>query len=106
MPLQVGYVEQFGVHSASATVLESLHFSAALRLPASVTSPQRDALINETIELLELAPIAEKLVGSIATAEGLSFEEIKRLTIAVEVCVAATRLPQPHRAALHGAPSA
>lgn len=81
----MGYVEQFGVHSEASTVYESLLFSAALRLPKGTSKRNRDKIVRETIELLELEPIRDKLVGHQGTAGALSFEEIKRLTIGVEL---------------------
>jgi len=78
---QMGYVEQFGVHSAASTVLESLAFSAALRLPAGTPASQRDALVEEVLSLLELHLIRDKLVG----APSVSCEEMKRVTIGVEM---------------------
>jgi len=82
---QMGYVEQFGVHSEASTVLESLHFSAALRLPRGTPKEAYGAIVEHTMQMLELGPIADKLVGKTGTAGALSFEEIKRLTIAVEL---------------------
>ncbi|GBG26263.1 ABC transporter G family member 40 [Hondaea fermentalgiana] len=81
---QVGYVEQFGVHLAAATVRESLDFSAALRLPGTVATKEglKD-VVDHIMEILELEPIANRVIGDEET--GLSFEETKRLTIAVEM---------------------
>mmetsp|Transcript_7924 Transcript_7924/g.14521 ORF Transcript_7924/g.14521 Transcript_7924/m.14521 type:complete len:1594 (+) Transcript_7924:169-4950(+) len=80
-PKICGYVEQFGVHLENATVRESLEFSAVLRLGADESSTR--SMIQEVLELLELNDIENHLVGDAAT--GLSFEEVKRLTIGVEL---------------------
>jgi ABC-type multidrug transport system ATPase subunit len=74
----VGYVEQFGVHAAQASVEESLTFSAALRLPQHQQHKAAD-FVADTMELLELGKIANELTVK------LSVEENKRLTIAVEL---------------------
>jgi ABC transport system ATP-binding/permease protein len=69
------------VHFPSATVREALTFSAALRLDASsVSAVQRAALIDHTLDILEMVPIAGRIVSSLSPAE------MKRLTIAVELC--------------------
>ena len=47
------YVEQNDIHSPLVTVREALHFSAKLRLPASVTHAQRVAFVSEVLHLLE-----------------------------------------------------
>ena len=51
------------IHSPLATVRESLEFSAALRLPAHLTSAQRSAVVDETLALLELDSLASELPG-------------------------------------------
>mmetsp|Transcript_44322 Transcript_44322/g.70888 ORF Transcript_44322/g.70888 Transcript_44322/m.70888 type:complete len:1597 (-) Transcript_44322:46-4836(-) len=81
-PKICGYVEQFGVHLEKSTVKEAIEFSAALRLGES-NEEHHATMVEEVIDLLELGPIANRLVGNAST--GLSFEEIKRLTIAVEL---------------------
>jgi ABC-type multidrug transport system ATPase subunit len=77
-------VEQFGVHAEKSTVRESLEFSALLRLPPSTTPAQRSAVCDLLVKMLELGPIEHMLIGS-ADRGGLSFEENKRVTIAVEL---------------------
>ncbi|KAF1881262.1 hypothetical protein Lal_00023298 [Lupinus albus] len=79
-----GYCEQTDIHSPNVTVYESLLFSAWLRLPADVNKEQRKMFVDEVMELLELKPIGETLVGLPGT-DGLSTEQRKRLTIAVEL---------------------
>jgi ABC-type multidrug transport system ATPase subunit len=74
-----GYVEQFGIHANSATVEESLRFSADLRLPSSTSEELRNNFIQDTLELLELGGIRSALAGT------LSMEQNKRLTLGVEL---------------------
>ncbi|PON89428.1 ABC transporter-like [Trema orientale] len=79
-----GYCEQNGIHSPHVTVYESLLYSACLRLPAEVDSETIKMFIEEVMELVELTPQREALVG-LPGVNGLSAEQRKRLTIAVEL---------------------
>lgn len=79
-----GYCEQTDIHSPHVTVYESLAYSAWLRLPSEVDSETRKMFIEEVMELIELTPIREALVG-LPGVNGLSTEQRKRLTIAVEL---------------------
>ncbi|KAK4782743.1 hypothetical protein SAY86_007117 [Trapa natans] len=79
-----GYCEQNDIHSPHVTVYESLVYSAWLRLPAEVDSNTRKMFIEEVMELVELNPLREALVG-LPGVNGLSTEQRKRLTIAVEL---------------------
>ncbi|CAL0326752.1 unnamed protein product [Lupinus luteus] len=79
-----GYCEQNDIHSPHVTVYESLLFSAWLRLPSDVTTQTRKMFVEEVMELLELNPIRDSLVG-LPVTNGLSTEQRKRLTIAVEL---------------------
>uniref|UniRef100_A0A0D9XCM5 ABC transporter domain-containing protein n=1 Tax=Leersia perrieri TaxID=77586 RepID=A0A0D9XCM5_9ORYZ len=79
-----GYCEQNDIHSPNVTVYESLAFSAWLRLPAEVDSATRKMFIDEVMELVELFPLKDALVG-LPGVSGLSTEQRKRLTIAVEL---------------------
>ncbi|RLN55369.1 hypothetical protein BBP00_00008521 [Phytophthora kernoviae] len=74
-----GYCEQMDIHSDSATIREALIFSAMLRQDASVATAQKMESVEECIELLELAPIADKVI------RGSSTEQMKRVTIGVEL---------------------
>ncbi|KAK4776338.1 hypothetical protein SAY86_005026 [Trapa natans] len=79
-----GYCEQNDIHSPHVTVYESLLYSAWLRLPSEVGSDTRKMFIEEVMELVELNPLREALVG-LPGVNGLSTEQRKRLTIAVEL---------------------
>ncbi|OQU87144.1 hypothetical protein SORBI_3003G215300 [Sorghum bicolor] len=79
-----GYCEQNDIHSPHVTVYESLVFSAWLRLPTDVDSNTRKMFIEEVMELVELKPLRNALVG-LPGVNGLSTEQRKRLTIAVEL---------------------
>ncbi|XP_061365063.1 pleiotropic drug resistance protein 1-like isoform X1 [Gastrolobium bilobum] len=79
-----GYCEQNDIHSPHVTVHESLLYSAWLRLPAEVDSNTRKMFIEEVMELVELNLLRNSLVG-LPSVNGLSTEQRKRLTIAVEL---------------------
>ncbi|KAL0554085.1 hypothetical protein IC582_007996 [Cucumis melo] len=79
-----GYCEQNDIHSPHVTVYESLLFSAWLRLPRDVDSETRKMFIEEVMELVELKTLRNALVG-LPGQNGLSTEQRKRLTIAVEL---------------------
>ncbi|CAA6653938.1 unnamed protein product [Spirodela intermedia] len=79
-----GYCEQTDIHSPQITVEESLMYSAWLRLPPEIDPKTRAAFVNEVLETIELDKIKDALVG-IAGVNGLSTEQRKRLTIAVEL---------------------
>jgi ABC-type multidrug transport system ATPase subunit len=78
-----GYCEQNDIHSPQVTVREALVFSAWLRLP-SETRRTRQQFVEEVMELVELKPLEHALVG-LQGVTGLSTEQRKRLTIAVEL---------------------
>eukprot|EP00635_Sarcinochrysidales_sp_CCMP3193_P013333 CAMPEP_0118911282 /NCGR_PEP_ID=MMETSP1166-20130328/13044_1 /TAXON_ID=1104430 /ORGANISM="Chrysoreinhardia sp, Strain CCMP3193" /LENGTH=1491 /DNA_ID=CAMNT_0006850763 /DNA_START=64 /DNA_END=4539 /DNA_ORIENTATION=- len=78
-----GYCEQLDVHNPASTVYEATAFSAALRLPPAHRA-QRPAFVRRLLKLLELEAIADRQTGTIE-AGGLTFEERKRLTMAVEL---------------------
>ncbi|KAL3528819.1 hypothetical protein ACH5RR_008141 [Cinchona calisaya] len=79
-----GYCEQNDIHSPHVTVYESLVYSAWLRLPTDVDSKTRKMFVEEVMELVELNPLRDGLVG-LPGVNGLSTEQRKRLTIAVEL---------------------
>ena len=82
-----GYVEQFDVQSPQLTIRETVSFSAKLRLSENdpaVTPESREKFIEQTLSMLELTNIQDLQVGSDESG-GLSFEQRKRLSIAVEV---------------------
>lgn len=73
------YAEQMDVHEGTATVREAMRFSAYLRQPFEIPEAQKNADVEEIIELLELQPLADALVFS------LGVEARKRVTIGVEL---------------------
>ncbi|KAL4448626.1 hypothetical protein ABPG75_005845 [Micractinium tetrahymenae] len=83
------YVEQAGIHTETATVREALLFSARLRLPASVGSEEIARYVEGVLELVEMGGLRDALVGAAqgggVGGAGLSLEQRKRLSIAVEL---------------------
>ncbi|XP_061995123.1 pleiotropic drug resistance protein 3-like [Rosa rugosa] len=79
-----GYCEQFDIHSPHITVGESVMFSAWLRLAPEIDQDTKAKFVEEVIETIELEDIRDSLVG-IPGQSGLSTEQRKRLTIAVEL---------------------
>ncbi|CAI7855803.1 unnamed protein product [Closterium sp. NIES-53] len=79
-----GYCEQSDIHTPQVTVHESLLFSAWLRLPADVDVEVREEFVEEVMELVELDSLRDAMVG-LPGVNGLSTEQRKRLTIAVEL---------------------
>ncbi|KAJ6127139.1 CDR ABC transporter [Penicillium sp. IBT 18751x] len=78
-----GFAEQMDIHEPTATVRESLRFSALLRQPKEVPLQEKYDYCEKIIDLLEMRPIAGATVGS--QGSGLNQEQRKRLTIAVEL---------------------
>ena len=76
-------MEQFDAPSPQLTVRETVLFSARLRLDVE-KDEDKCAFVDEVLKTLELTPLADVLVGS-PEEGGLSFEQIKRLSIAVEL---------------------
>ncbi|KAI0307355.1 ABC-2 type transporter-domain-containing protein [Multifurca ochricompacta] len=74
-----GYAEQMDVHEGTATVREAMRFSAYLRQPLDFPKEDKNAYIEEIIELLELQDFANAIVGT------LDIGARKRLTIGVEL---------------------
>ncbi|OWZ15246.1 ABC transporter [Phytophthora megakarya] len=74
-----GYCEQLDIHADSATIREALTFSAFLRQGSDVSSDMKYDSVTECLELLELDSIADRCI------RGCSVEQLKRLTIGVEL---------------------
>ncbi|KAL6909620.1 hypothetical protein ACP4OV_001901 [Aristida adscensionis] len=79
-----GYCEQTDIHSPNVTVYESIVYSAWLRLPSDVDDITKKMFVEEVMALVELDVLRNALVG-LPGVDGLSTEQRKRLTIAVEL---------------------
>ncbi|NXP79914.1 ABCG2 protein, partial [Ramphastos sulfuratus] len=79
-----GYVVQDDVVMGTLTVRENLKFSAALRLPKSVTEQEKDERVNQIIKELGLSKVADSKVGT-QFSRGVSGGERKRTNIGMEL---------------------
>lgn len=84
-----GYVEQFDVQTPELTVRETILFSARLRLDTRNDPILKDKsnvikFVDQVIDMMELGNLENLLVGDDESG-GLSFEQRKRLSIAVEL---------------------
>ncbi|KAL0262428.1 ATP-binding cassette transporter snq2 [Diplodia seriata] len=80
---RTGFVHQQDVHLSSSTVREALQLVAYLRQPASVPHAAKDAYVEAVLQLLEMADVADALIGE--PGAGLSLERPKRVSIGVEL---------------------
>uniref|UniRef100_K3WZM0 ABC transporter domain-containing protein n=1 Tax=Globisporangium ultimum (strain ATCC 200006 / CBS 805.95 / DAOM BR144) TaxID=431595 RepID=K3WZM0_GLOUD len=74
-----GYCEQMDIHSEASTIREALTFSAFLRQDSSVPDSKKFDSVNECLDLLGMTDIADQII------RGSSVEQMKRLTIGVEL---------------------
>ncbi|KAI7892496.1 ABC-2 type transporter-domain-containing protein [Mucor mucedo] len=80
-----GYCEQMDVHQPAVTVREALRFSAQLRQPSEVPLQEKNDYVEQIIQLLEMDDIGDAQIGEVGAGYGISIEERKRLTIAMEL---------------------
>ncbi|TIB86116.1 ABC multidrug transporter [Wallemia mellicola] len=78
-----GYVQQGDLHDRYATVRESIEFSAILRQPRETPREEVLEYVNQVLDLLELRDIEDAIIGT--PEAGLTVEQRKRVTIAVEL---------------------
>lgn len=78
-----GFAEQNDIHEPTATVRESMRFSALLRQPKEVPKAEKYAYVEKIIDLLEMRDLAGATIGKIGS--GLNQEQRKRVTIGVEL---------------------
>ena len=62
-PRSIGYCQQQDLHLKTATVRESLRFSAYLRQPSSVSLEEKDKYVEEVIKILEMEKYSDAVVG-------------------------------------------
>jgi ABC-type multidrug transport system ATPase subunit len=81
-------VEQFDVQQAELTVRETVLFSARLRLnsqdPNLAGDELKQSFVDHVLETLELTSLSKSVMGREGEG-GLSFEQRKRVSIAVEL---------------------
>ncbi|XP_051866225.1 broad substrate specificity ATP-binding cassette transporter ABCG2-like [Pristis pectinata] len=81
-----GYVVQDDVVMGTLTVRENFQFSAALRLPKSIGSKEKNERINQVIKELGLTKVADSKVGT-PFIRGVSGGERKRTNIGMELII-------------------
>ncbi|XP_054846034.1 broad substrate specificity ATP-binding cassette transporter ABCG2-like [Eublepharis macularius] len=79
-----GYVVQDDIVMGTLTVRENLEFSAALRLPSSMSSQEKKEIIDQIIVELDLTKVVDAKVGTQFT-RGISGGEKKRVCIGLEL---------------------
>ncbi|KAK4949281.1 hypothetical protein LTR10_011898 [Elasticomyces elasticus] len=87
---RTGYAQQQDLHLETATVRESLRFSAMLRQPSSVSRQAKHGHVEDVITMLGMSDYAEAIVG--VPGSGLNVEQRKLLTIGVELAAKPTLL--------------
>ncbi|TLS30947.1 hypothetical protein PpBr36_02250 [Pyricularia pennisetigena] len=80
---KTGYATQQDLHLGTATVRETLEFSALLRQPDKYSKQEKFDYVNEVIELVDLQDCANAVIGVLG--EGLNVQQRKRLTIGIEL---------------------
>ncbi|XP_051517382.1 broad substrate specificity ATP-binding cassette transporter ABCG2 isoform X2 [Myxocyprinus asiaticus] len=81
-----GYVVQDDVVMGTLTVRENLRFSAALRLPKSISQREKDEKVERLIQELGLSKVANSRVGT-QLIRGISGGERKRTNIGMELII-------------------
>ncbi|XP_034063177.1 broad substrate specificity ATP-binding cassette transporter ABCG2-like [Gymnodraco acuticeps] len=81
-----GYVVQDDVVMGTLTVRENFTFSAALRLPASVSQEEKKQKVEKLIQELGLGRVADSRVGT-QLIRGISGGERKRTNIGMELII-------------------
>uniref|UniRef100_A0A3B1IJX0 ATP-binding cassette, sub-family G (WHITE), member 2a n=1 Tax=Astyanax mexicanus TaxID=7994 RepID=A0A3B1IJX0_ASTMX len=81
-----GYVVQDDVVMGTLTVRENFRFSAALRLPMSVSQKEKEEKVQRLIEELGLTKVADSRVGT-QLIRGISGGERKRTNIGMELII-------------------
>ncbi|MCJ8741991.1 hypothetical protein PDJAM_G00077100 [Pangasius djambal] len=81
-----GYVVQDDVVMGTLTVRENLRFSAALRLPMSISQKEKEEKVERLINELGLTKVADSRVGT-QLIRGISGGERKRTNIGMELII-------------------
>uniref|UniRef100_A0A4W6BTF5 ATP-binding cassette, sub-family G (WHITE), member 2a n=1 Tax=Lates calcarifer TaxID=8187 RepID=A0A4W6BTF5_LATCA len=81
-----GYVVQDDVVMGTLTVRENFTFSAALRLPSTVSQEEKEQKVNKLIQELGLGRVADSRVGT-QLIRGISGGERKRTNIGMELII-------------------
>ncbi|CAE7261792.1 ABCG24 [Symbiodinium pilosum] len=89
----IGFVPQDDVVHEGLTVRENIFFSAAKRMPATTSNSRLRAITNDVLQVLQLEPKQNLLVGNrTRTGEGLSGGQKKRVNVGIELAACPTIL--------------
>ncbi|CAE7805276.1 ABCG24 [Symbiodinium necroappetens] len=89
----IGFVPQDDVVHEGLTVRENIFFSAAKRMPAHTSRSRLRAITNDVLQVLQLEPKQNLLVGNrTRTGEGLSGGQKKRVNVGIELAACPTIL--------------
>lgn len=80
-----GYVEQMDVHNGYLTVREALQYSAKLRQEPEIPLQEKLDYVERVLEMMEMTPLGDAIIGDLESGYGISVEERKRLTIGMEL---------------------
>ena len=80
---KIGFVKQPDTHEPAGTVGESLRFSALMRQGRQISLQEKSEHCERVLDILDMQPVADVIVGD--PKHGLNAEQLKRLTIAVEL---------------------
>ncbi|GBG34802.1 ABC transporter G family member 22 [Hondaea fermentalgiana] len=81
---RVGFVPQDDVLCPDLTVEEILHFSASWRLPRDLSEEDRQQVVEDVMETLDLVKVRDRRVGGV-NKRGISGGERKRTSIGMEL---------------------
>lgn len=81
---QIGFVDQHDVLMPTLTVVETIMFSALLRLPKTLTMAEKTQRVLSVLHELQLAHIADSKVGNEVT-RGISGGEKRRVSVGMEL---------------------
>ena len=84
LKMHAGYVMQDDLLNGNLTVLETLRYTAELRLPRSLSAQDREARIQEVMDQMGLTRVKDVIVGT-PVKKGVSGGERKRLCVAMEL---------------------
>lgn len=78
-----GFVFQDDVMMATMTVREAIMMSATLRLPATLTTAEKEKKVDDVIKLMNLEKAQHTIIGS-SEVKGISGGERKRCAMSME----------------------
>ena len=81
---QIGFVDQHDVLMPTLTVVETIMFSALLRVPKTLTMAEKTQRVLSVLHELQLAHIADSRVGNELT-RGISGGEKRRVSVGLEL---------------------